>query len=143
MEAPPSAARLYAAVTGALLLVVGIAGFFGAVEVDAGRNFLYAGTGVAGLFAASYAARPFALAAGLLFTVLSVWGFGLGAGEEILGLFPTGAADNWLRLAVGLLGLGAAAGTPRGSLSVRGTDKEPRDRKRRLEPRADAAGERA
>jgi hypothetical protein len=78
MEAPPSAARLYAAAVGALLLVVGVAGFFGAVEVDAGRNFLYAGTGAVGLFAASYAPRPFALAAGLLFTVLAIWGFGLG-----------------------------------------------------------------
>jgi hypothetical protein len=128
MEAPPSAARLYAAAVGALLLVVGVAGFFGAVEVDAGRNFLYAGTGAVGLFAASYAPRPFALAAGLLFTVLAIWGFGLGPGEEILGLFPADAADNWLRLAVGLLGLGAAAGTPR---------------ERRLGARADAAGERA
>jgi uncharacterized membrane protein HdeD (DUF308 family) len=123
MEAPPSAARLYASVVGALLLVLGIAGFFGAVEVDAGRNFLLIATGALGLFAASYAPRPFALLAGLLYSVLAIWGFALGAGEEILGLFPTGQADNWLRLAVGLLGLGAAAGTPR------------------LEPRADAAGE--
>jgi len=123
MEAPPSAARLYAAVTGALLLVLGIAGFTGAFEVDAGRNFLYAGTGIIGLFAASYAARPFALAAGALYTVLAIWGFALGAGDEILGLFPSDQADNWLRLAVGLLGLGAAAGTPR------------------LQTRANAAGE--
>ncbi|MDX6623800.1 MAG: hypothetical protein QOE75_1732 [Solirubrobacterales bacterium] len=129
MEAPPSAARLYASVVGALLLVVGIAGFFGAVEVDAGRNLLYAGTGVVGLFAASYAARPFAIAAGWLYTVLAVWGFALGAGEEIVGLFPADPGDDWLRLAIGLLGLAAAAGTER------------RRSGRRLEARADAAGE--
>lgn len=129
MEAPPSAARLYASVVGALLLVLGIAGFFGAVDVDAGRNFLYAGTGAVGLFAASYAARPFAFAAGWLFTVLAVWGFALGAGEEIIGLFPTDPGDNWLRLAVGLLGLAAAAGTSR------------KRSESRLKPRADAAGE--
>ena len=123
MEAPPSAARLYASVVGVLLLTLGIAGFFGAVEVDAGRNFLYAATGAIGLLAASYAPRPFALAAGLLYTVLAVWGFALGPGEEILGLFPGDQADNWLRLALGLLGLGATAGTPR------------------LQARADAAGE--
>ena len=129
MEAPPSPARLYAAVVGVVLLVLGIAGFFGAFDVDAGRNFLYAGTGALGLFAASYAARPFALAVGLIYTALAIWGFGLGSGEEILGLFPTDAADNWLRLAVGLLGLGAAAGTPRL------VEKTP------LKARADAAGE--
>ena len=129
MEAP-SPARLYASAVGALLLVAGIAGFFGAVDVDASRNLFYAATGSLGLLAASYAARPFALAAGLLYTALAVRGFGLGSGEEMLGLLPTDTVESWLRLAVGLLGLGAAAGTPRAS-------------RQRLEPRADAAGERA
>lgn len=125
MEAPPSAARLYASVVGALLLVLGIAGFFGAVEVNTARNLLYAGTGALGLFAASYAARPFALAAGLLYTLLAIRGFTLPEGEEVLDVFPSDQLEDWLRLAIGLLGLGAAAGTPR------------------LEARADAAGERA
>lgn len=143
MEAPASAARLYASVVGIVLLVLGIGGFFGAVEADAGRNFLYAGTGVLGLFAASYAPRPFALAAGLLYAALAVWGFALGSGEEILGVFPAAPGDNWIRLAVGLLGLGAAAGTSRGSFVRPDRTKEPRDRGGRLESRADAAGERA
>jgi len=119
-----SPARLYACVVGVFLFVLGIGGFFGAFHLDAWRNLLYAATGTVGLLAASYAARPFALAAGLLYTVLAIWGFALGSGEEILGLLPTSAADSWLRLAIGLLGLAAAAGTPR-----------------RLEARADAAGE--
>ncbi len=123
MEAP-SPARFYASAAGALLLLIGIAGFFGAVDVDAWRNLLYGCTGALGLFMASYAARPFALGAGLLFTVLAIWGFALGAGEEILGLLPAEPSDNWLRLAVGLLGLAAAAATPRA-----------------LEARANAAGE--
>ena len=71
MEAP-SAARLYASVSGALLLVLGIAGFFGAVEVDAARNLFYAGAGAVGLFAASWAPRFFALLAGLVFTTLAI-----------------------------------------------------------------------
>jgi hypothetical protein len=141
MEAPPSAARLFASVAGALLLVAGIAGFFGAVEVNAWRNCLYAVTGIVGLFAASYTPRPFALLAGLLYTVLAVWGFALGPGEEILGVLPCDPVDNWLRLAIGLLGLGAAAGTPRGSLVVPGTTKEPQDPRRALEARANAARE--
>lgn len=119
-----SPARLYAAAAGALLLVLGIAGFFGVVEVDAWRNLLYAATGTLGLLAASFAARPFALAAGLLYTVLAIWGFALGAGEQILGLLPADQTESWFRLALGLLGLAAAAGTPR-----------------RLKTRADAAGE--
>jgi uncharacterized membrane protein HdeD (DUF308 family) len=122
MEAP-SPARLYAAAIGALLFALGIAGFFGAVEVDAWRNLFYAVTGALGLLAASYAARPFALAAGLLYTALAIWGFALGSGEEIFGLLPADDAESWLRLAVGLLGLAAAAGTPR------------------LKARADATGE--
>ncbi len=120
-----SPARLYACVVGVFLFVLGIGGFFGAFDVDASRNLLYAATGALGLFAASYAARAFALAAGLLYTALAIWGFALGAGEEILGLLPTEQGESWLRLAIGLLGLAAAAGTPR------------------LKPRADAARERA
>lgn len=114
-----SPARLYASALGALLLVIGIAGFFGAVEVDAWRNLLYAGTGALGLLAASYAARPYALAVGLLYTVLAVWGFTLGDGEEILGLLPTDQLEDCLRLAVGVCGLAAAAGTPRRRLKAR------------------------
>jgi uncharacterized membrane protein HdeD (DUF308 family) len=123
-----SPARLYASAVGALLLVLGIAGFFGAIEVDAWRNFFYAASGALGLLAASFAARPFALAAGMLYTVLAIWGFALGAGEEIIGLLPADQVESWLRLAVGLLGLGAAAGTPKA-------------RRTRLKARADAAGE--
>ena len=140
MEAP-SAARLYASVSGALLLVLGIAGFFGAVEGDAARNRFYAGAGAVGLFAASWAPRPFALLAGLVFTTLAVWGFALGAGAEILGVLPTESADDWLRLALGLLGLGAAAATPRGSFPDTRSGKEPRDREGALKAGADAAGE--
>jgi uncharacterized membrane protein HdeD (DUF308 family) len=142
-----SPARLYACVAGVFLFVLGIGGFFGAFDLDAWRNLLYAVTGALGLLAASYAARPFALSAGLLYTVLAVWGFALGAGEEIVGLLPTGQGENWLRLAIGLLGLAAAAGTQRqpsrGSFPNPDGAKEPRDRKPRSEARADAAGDRA
>jgi len=108
-----SPARLYASAVGALLLVLGIGGFFGALDVDAWRNLFYAATGVLGLLAASYAARPFALAAGLLYTALAIWGFALGSGEEILSLLPADQLESWFRLVIGLLGLAAAAGTPR------------------------------
>jgi hypothetical protein len=157
-----SPARLYAAAAGALLLVLGILGFFysasfgspgsveealAVLEVNAWLNLLHVATGALGLLAASYAARPFALVFGFLYTVLAVWGFAIGAGDAILGFLPASSGDDVLHLAVGLLGLAAAAATPRalpasrGSFRTREAKREPRDRERALEARADAAGE--
>ncbi len=161
MEAA-SPARLYAAAVGALLLVLGIFGFFysasfgspgsvedaiGVLEVNGWLNLLHIATGAVGLFAASYAARPFALAFGLFYVVLAIWGFTLGAGDAILGFLPASGGNDVLHLVIGLLGLAAAAGTPRtapasrGSFPVHATGKEPRDREKALEAGADAAGE--
>lgn len=110
MEAP-GPARLYAAVVGALLFVLGLLGFFydaslgdldryeealGALEVNGWLNFLYIVTGALGLIAAGAGARPYALTIGLLYLALAIIGWGTGA----------------LHLAIGLLGLAAAAGTP-------------------------------
>jgi uncharacterized protein DUF4383 len=127
MEAP-SPARLYATVAGAFLLVLGVVGFFysasfgspGAVEgalgvlrVNAWLNVFYVAIGSLGLLAAGVASRTFALGAGLLFTVLAIWGFALGGAEAILGFLPASDGDSALNLALGLLGFAAAAGTPR------------------------------
>jgi Domain of unknown function (DUF4383) len=121
---PPSPARLYAAGGGALLVVLGIVGFFysasfgspgaveealGALRVNAWLNVLYIAAGSLGLLAAGTASRPFALAAGLLFTVLGIWGFALGGNDAILGFLPANGGNDALNLAIGLLGL--AAGT--------------------------------
>jgi hypothetical protein len=161
MEAA-SPARLFAAAIGALLLVLGIFGFFysasfgapgsvedalGVLEVNGWLNLLHVVTGAIGLIAASYAARPFALAFGLFYVVLAIWGFTLGAGDAILGFLPASSGNDLLHLAIGLLGLAAAAGTPRtapasrGSFRNSGVKKEPRDRESRLKAGADAAGE--
>jgi hypothetical protein len=111
MEAP-SPARLYAAAAGGLLFVLGIVGFFydasfgsldqyeealGALQVNGWLNLLYIATGAAGLLVAGVASRTFSLTAGLLFTLLAIVGWG----------------SLGLNLAIGLLGLAAAAGTPR------------------------------
>jgi hypothetical protein len=133
-----SPARLYAAVAGALLVAVGIAGFFysasfgapgdveaalGALRVNAWLNLLQIATGALGLLAAGYASRRYALAIGALYTVLGVWGFTLDGGDAILGFLPANSGDDTLHLVIGLLGLAAAAGTARA-----------------LEPRAQPAG---
>ncbi|MEZ5077321.1 MAG: DUF4383 domain-containing protein [Solirubrobacterales bacterium] len=127
---PPSPARLYAAAGGVLLLAIGVVGFFygasfgtpgtveralGVLDVNAWFNVLYVAAGSLALLAATAAARAFALLAGLLFTLIGVWGVVLGGGEAILDLIPTGTGNSLVALAIGLLGLAAAAGTPRDS----------------------------
>ena len=156
MEAA-SPARLYAAAVGALLVALGIAGFFysasfgapgeveaalGALRVNAWLNLLHLATGLLGLLAAGVASRRYALLVGGLYTVLAVWGFALDPGAAVLGFLPASGGDDTLHLVLGLLGLAAAAATPkpasRGSLVRNRRTQEPRDRS---EARAQAAGE--
>jgi hypothetical protein len=126
MEAP-SPARLYAAVAGAFLVVLGILGFFygasfegldqyeeafGALLVNGWLNLFYLATGAIGVLVAGASSRGYALAVGLIYTALAIVGWG----------------SLGLNLAVGLLGLAAAAGTPR-----------PGRKPRRLKPRAKPA----
>jgi hypothetical protein len=111
MEAA-SPARLYAAVVGALLLVLGVVGFFyyasfgaldayeealGALEVNGWLNLFYVATGSVGVIVAGASSRGYALATGVLYVVLAIVGWG----------------SEGLNLTVGVLGLAAAAGTPR------------------------------
>jgi len=107
---PASPARLYASLVGALLVVLGIVGFFydasftslddlqsglGGIEVNAWFNLFYVLTGAVGILVAGVASRPYSLAVGLLFTLLGIFGPG----------------TEWLHLVIGVLGLLAAAGT--------------------------------
>jgi hypothetical protein len=132
MEAP-SPARLYAAAAGALLLVLGVLGFFydasfgsldsyeealGGLEVNGWLNLFYVAVGSVGLLVAGVSSRTYSLTVGLLFTLLAIVGWG----------------DTALNLVVGLLGLAAVAGTPRAK-----RDAKPR----KLKPRAKPAGKRA
>ena len=139
MEAP-SPARLYASAAGALLVVLGILGFFydasfgdldhyeealGGLEVNGWLNLFYMATGALGLLVAGASSRGYSLAIGLLYTVLAIVGWGTG----------------WLHLVIGLLGLAAWAGT-RSGRSKRPVAKK-RQRSRRSEPRAKRARQRA
>lgn len=140
---PASPARLYAALAGLFLVALGVAGFFygstfgapgeidhclGVLRVNGWLNVLHAALGGLGLLAASTGGgRRYSQLAGLLFTALAVWGWALGPGESILGFLPAAGGDEALHLVLGLLGLGAAAATP----------------KRALEPRAQPTGESA
>jgi len=111
MEAP-SPARLYAAAVGALLVVLGVVGFFyyasfgalddyeealGALQVNGWLNLFYVATGALGVLVAGASSRGYALAMGAVYLALAIVGWG----SEVL------------NLVVGVLGLAAAAGTPK------------------------------
>ncbi len=136
MEAP-SPARLYAAVAGAALLLLGILGFFytasfggldeyeealGGLDVNGWLNLFYVATGALGLLVAGASSRTYSLLVGLLFTILAIVGWG----------------TEWLNILVGVLGLAAAWGTPRrqrqGAKDAQQATKAPRKSKPRAKP---------
>ena len=125
---PVSPARLYATAVGALLILLGIAGFFygssfgspgtidhtlGALRTNGWLNLFWAAIGALGLLSAGTFSRAYALGAGLLLTVLGVWGLILDPSDAILSFIPASGANEALNLTLGLLGLLAALGTPR------------------------------
>jgi hypothetical protein len=122
-----SPARLYATAVGAVLTIAGIIGFFysssfgspgdvdevfGILDVNGWDNVFHLVTGLLGLAAAGYAARTYALALGLVYVVVAVWGFIIGSGDSILGVLPINTEDNVLHLILGVVGLGAGAASP-------------------------------
>jgi len=153
----PSPARLYAALAGALLFVLGIVGFFygssfrapgevaealAGLRVNAWLNLLYAALGALGLLLAGSASRAYALGAGALLTVLGVWGLALDPGAAVLGFLPAAGTNETLALVLGLLGLLAAAGTPRSgepTRRARRDRKQPRYTRRNAVSREDPA----
>jgi hypothetical protein len=115
-----SPARLYATLGGAVLVALGIVGFFysasfgspgdvgevfGALAVNGWENALHVLTGAAGLIAADYASRRYSLLNGALYLLLGFWGFVVGSGDAVLGFLPVSTGDNLLHLAIGVLGL--------------------------------------
>jgi len=108
----PSPARLYAAVAGALLVVLGILGFFysasfgdldsyeeafAGLQVNGWVNLFFLVTGSLGVLFAGAASRTYALAVGLLCTLLAIVGW----------------SSGWLFVTLGVLGIAAGLGTPR------------------------------
>jgi hypothetical protein len=123
-----SPARLYCTLVGGVLVLVGILGFFWEASFDTGNsvqadevvgllavngwhNLVHLAIGVLLLAAANSAARSAALGVGLLYLVLSIWGF-IESDNVLLGLVPINDEDNVLHLILGLTGLAAGAATP-------------------------------
>jgi hypothetical protein len=127
MEAA-SPARLYCTLVGAVLVIAGILGFFyeasfdtgdsiqaddvlGILAVNGWHNLVHLAIGLLLLAAAGSAARTAALGVGLLYLVLSIWGF-IESDNVLIGLVPINDEDNVLHLILGLTGLAAGAATP-------------------------------
>ena len=119
-------AQTYALVIGAVLLLAGIIGFFyeasfsgddrsavlGILDVNGVHNLVHIASGVAGLLAwraGAGASRQYALVFGVVYLLVTIWGFIIGDGEAILGILPVNTEDNILHLILGVLGLGAYA----------------------------------
>ncbi len=101
---PPSPARLYATVTGAVLFALGLLGFFDDLSW---LNFLHLGSGAVALLLAGRAARLCALLLGVAYTGLAIFAFG---------------SEGWLHLTIGVLGFAALAGSsePRAQAAGKG-----------------------
>jgi hypothetical protein len=122
-----SPASLYAGLIGATLLIAGIIGFFysasfgspgevdaviGVLDVNAWHNIVHILSGLLGVLAfraGAQASRTYALAFGLVYLVVAIWGLIIGSHESILGFIPVNTEDNILHLILGLLGIGAYA----------------------------------
>ena len=124
----PSAARLYLLLLGAALVVGGIAGFayeaafgtgddyvsdniLGIFPTNGWDNLFHLVAGVICLASASRFPLRMALGIGILFAALGIWGMLVterGAGA-LLETIPVATEDNLLHLAIGLIGIAAAA----------------------------------
>jgi len=148
-EATP--ARLYATLVGGALVIVGILGFFYSSSFETGRplgreseevlgilavngwhNLIHIATGLLGLAAAAHAARTYALALGLVYLLVSIWGFLVMDGDlgALFSTVPVNTEDNLLHLILGLTGLAAGAATPKPA----GATKRKRPSKKRERP---------
>jgi hypothetical protein len=124
-------ASLYAGAIGGVLLVAGVIGFFysasfgspgsvdavlGILDVNAWHNIIHILSGVLGLLAFASgprASRTYALAFGIIYIIVAIWGLIIGNHESILGFIPVNTEDNILHVILGVLGLGAYfASTP-------------------------------
>ena len=130
-----SPAQIYALVFGLTLTLAGILGFFyssdfstgaaaaepgnrdaliGVFDVNGWHNVVHLLSGLVGLAAAASwrSARLYAWGFGIVYLLVTGIGFALGDGHAILGLVPVNTEDNYLHLAIALLGLIAAAASP-------------------------------
>jgi hypothetical protein len=121
MTADRTPAQLYALVFGATLLLVGIVGFIADSSFDTGsnvqgsdlivfevngwHNIVHILSGLAGLalWRNPRTARMYALGFGVVYLLVTIWGFV--DGNSVLAVIPVDTADNLLHLAIAALGI--------------------------------------
>ena len=112
--------RLYATVTGTLLVLIGLFGFLASSEfktpyltdemlgflaVNGWANSFRIVLGLLGLIMATRFSKLYAGLAGVLLLGLGIWGLLAPNGQLLLDKLPAGRAANILNLVLGLLGL--------------------------------------
>lgn len=117
-----SPALAYAWIFGAVLTIIGLIGLVLTTsqsnvesllgfDVNLTHNIVHLASGLAGLGAAAAglaSARIYAIVLGVVYTALALWGFVVGEGFDPFSAFGNiNMADNFLHLAIGLLGIGA------------------------------------
>jgi hypothetical protein len=129
--APTSLAKTYATVAGAVLLIVGILGFFlspdgyllGIFAVNGTHNVVHILSGIVGLAAGLSGrvqyARMYALVFGIVYALVTIIGFI--QGTTVLGIIPVNGADNILHLLITVSALGVffATAHERDSMATR------------------------
>ena len=121
-------AQIYSLVFGATLLLVGIVGFAAdssfetgtnisggeliVFEVNGWHNLVHILSGLVGLalWRNPATARSFALGFGVVYAIVTLWGFI--DGNTVLGLIPVNAADNVLHLLIAAAGIAAGLASP-------------------------------
>lgn len=111
-------------VLGVVFVLIGIAGFipalspddqvFSLFQVDALHNVVHLLSGIAALAAANAgysAARMYAQVFGVVYAVITLYGFVIGEGE-LLGFLPVNQADNVLHLVLAVVLLYLGFSTP-------------------------------
>jgi hypothetical protein len=123
-------AQVYALTLGAVLVAVGVLGFFVepsfgvgdsaqrgtliAFDINGWHNVVHVLSGVAGLALAATAAkaRLFCIGYGIVYVLVTILGFVVGDGGLLLSLIPINTADNLLHLAIALTGIGIGLSSP-------------------------------
>ena len=113
----------YALFVGGFLTIIGIAGFFvdahfdsvhqkgflGLWDVNGWFDTVHLVAGLLGLLSVRLAPRAYAGILGVFWIVYAVWGFYNDLGDDVVSGLPSSVGANWLHLALGILGIAAAA----------------------------------
>lgn len=159
-------ARLFATVTGALLVLLGFVGLLvnsefktpeltddllGFYTVNGWANVFHIGAGLLGLFLARPLPRLYALLAGIVFTGFGIWGLVAANGTFLFDGLPATRWVNLLNLLIGLSGLAAYAasrwdriaawtGGLEGRIEARSEARRQKRRRRKVRKRKAATG---